>query len=239
MNRRSFLKVAAVAAFDERPGRRPPLQIRHVILIVNGGGTRKKDYYEDAGLAPNVRRIASEGFVFEEDHCDTVSSHEEAFLELVRGLDYRYVESLRLIPKLMRQEKPRILVCRELAHDAGHDGYEEYLAAVRATDRRIGTIFDWIKNDTYFSRNTAVVIRPEFGRDDEVNQYGQLHHSFGYYYTHRVASIFWGPDIKSGVDKTTVINRLDMAPMLAELTSSPRAALRPVAPLRPAPPSSH
>lgn len=212
--------MATVGALYDRPdGRRPPLQTRHLIFIVNGGGARKKDYYEDATLAPNVRRIANEGFVFEEDHCDTVSSHDAAFIELVRGTNYRYVESLRLIPSTMQKDKPGILVCRELTHDVGHDGYEEYLRSIRMADERIGTIFDWVKNDSYYSGNTAIIIRPEFGRDDEVNQYGQLHHSYGYYYTHRVASIFWGPDFSPGVDKTTVINRTDMAPMLARLFS--------------------
>ena len=78
-------------------------------------------------------------------------------------------------------------------------------------------IFDWIRNHPYFGRKTAIVIRPEFGRDDEVNSSGQLHHSDGFYYTHRVASIFWGPDFNRGVDRTTVINRLDMAPTIARL----------------------
>ena len=68
---------------------------------------------------------------------------------------------------------------------------------------------------SYFSSNTAIVLRPEFGRDDEVNRSGQLHHSEGFYYTHRVASIFWGPDFNKGVDRTTVISRSDMAPTIA------------------------
>src|SRR5262249_20809108 len=69
----------------------------------------------------------------------------------------------------------------------------------------------------YFGKTTAVVIRPEFGRDDEVNQYGELHHSEGYYYTHRVASIYWGPDFNRGVDRSTIVNRQDIAPTLTAL----------------------
>jgi hypothetical protein len=193
---------------------------RHVILIVNGGGVRKKEYYEHPVLAQNVRRIASEGFVFEEDHCDTISSHHAAFAELVSGLDYVPAQSLALIPTMMRKYRPRILVCREFVHDVGHEDYEAYLRAVRTTDSRIGAIFDWVKQDPYFSKNTAIVIRPEFGRDDEVNMYGQLHHSYGFYYTHRVASIFWGPDVTPGVDRKTVVNRKDMTPTVAGILST-------------------
>ena len=117
----------------------------------------------------------------------------------------------------MLDHRPRITVCRELAHDVGHNSYEGYLRAVRTTDTAIGRVLDWLAGDPYFSLNTAVVIRPEFGRDDEVNDYGHLHHSYGFYSTHRVASIFWGPDFNRGVDRTTVINSLDMAPTLAKL----------------------
>src|SRR5262249_10565659 len=86
VSRRSFLKRAATGlaagflipqSFDS--------QIQHVILIVPGGA-RKKDYYENALLAPNIGQLAAEGFVFEEDHCETVTSHRSCFGELVGGL---------------------------------------------------------------------------------------------------------------------------------------------------------
>ena len=126
--RRSFLNSVAAgttALYFSRPR-----STQHVIFIVNGGGARKKDYYENADLSPNI---------------------------------------------------------------------------------------DWVKNHPCFSRHTAIVIRPEFGRDDEVNAHGDLHHSQGFYYTHRVASIFWGPGFNRGVDKKTVISCLDMAPTLARI----------------------
>jgi hypothetical protein len=50
-----------------------------------------------------------------------------------------------------------------------------------------------------------------------VNEHDQLHHSYGFYGTHRVASIFWGPDFNRGIDQTTVISSLDMAPTLTRL----------------------
>src|SRR6185295_12485280 len=83
-SRRLFLKRAAAgflipAPFESR--------IEHVILIVPGGA-RKSDYYQNASLAPNIGRLAEQGFVFEEDHCDTVTSHRSCFRELVQGLPY-------------------------------------------------------------------------------------------------------------------------------------------------------
>src|SRR2546426_10317717 len=81
MNRRAFLAQTVGAALF------PPtkVQTKHLIFIVNGGGARKKDYYEDELLSPNIRRLAREGFAFEEDHCERISSHDSAFIELLTG----------------------------------------------------------------------------------------------------------------------------------------------------------
>ena len=189
MNRRSFIAYLSAAALYPYPN-------HHLIFVVYAGGARKKDYYEDASLARNVRRLARDGVVFEEEHCEQVASHDAAFDQLTQELKPTcVVESVREIPKVLEQRRPRVLVVREMAHDIGHESFERYLGAVRKTDDEIGLIFDWIKSHPEFRNNTSVAIRPVFGRDDEVNSNGELHHSYGFYYTHRVASIFWGPVI--------------------------------------------
>ena len=231
MNRRSFLKRTAFGGAGLLLGRGhlSDLKTKHLILVVNGGGARKKEYYEDSSISPNIRRLAREGFVFEEDHCDTVASHRTCFEELIQrfpdyvqkaygdeAAKYWYVKDGSLT-RIMEEFRPRILIFHETRHDTGHGGYEEYLDIVKETDESVGRIADWVRSDPYFSKNTAIVIRPEFGRDDEVNVYGELHHSYGYYYTHRVASIYWGPDFNNGVDRKTIVNRWDMAPTLSRL----------------------
>src|SRR5262249_23242781 len=99
----------------------------------------------------------------------------------------------------------------------GHETYQDYLRAVKTTDATVGRLFDWVRRHPYFSRNTAIVIRPDFGRDDVVNMHGQLHHSYGFYYTHRVASVFWGPELNPGVETRTVVRSIDLAPTVARL----------------------
>ena len=232
MNRRAFVQqTAAVAGGLLFPRTNP--RTRHLIFIVNGGGVRKKDYYENAALASNVRRLAADACVFEESHCEQIASHAAAFEQLVRGrettaghatptiLDYIgggcEVYSIASIPQVMRRLRPRIVVCKSTAHDVGHDSYEHYLQRVKSTDAAIGRVFDWVRADPVFCDNTAIVLRPEFGRDDEVNVYGSLHHSYGFYYTHRVASIFWGPDFNRGVDQKTVVRAVDIAPTLTKI----------------------
>ena len=219
MNRRGFLQQTTLSAAAFFTGNRPRSpQTKHLVLVVNGGA-RKKDYYEDESLSPNIRRLAEDGFVFEEDHCDRISSHDAAFAEMVNGLEgnYSLVQSVWRVAGVLQQHRPRMIVCREMAHDVGHESFTEYRRVVRATDSAVGALFDRIKADPYLSQNTAIIIRPDFGRDDEVNAQGELHHSEGFYYTHRVASIFWGPDFQKGVDRRTVVNRRDLASMIATL----------------------
>jgi hypothetical protein len=218
MRRRHFLKQVTLAA-GAVAAPSLPSTTNHVILIVNSG-TRKKEYYEDATISPNIVRLAQQGFVFKQDHSDRVASHEQSFRELLQGLpdcvaDAVLVNFIADVPRTLSSGKSRLIVCREMAHDVGHESYEQYLQAAKKTDDAVGELFDWVKGHRHFAYNTAIVIRPDFGRDDEINEHGQLHHSCGFYYTHRVASIFWGPNFKPGVDSRTVVSSADMAPTLA------------------------
>src|SRR6476660_9867333 len=113
--RRSFLKRAAtgLAAGFLVPASSDS-QIKHVILIVPGGA-RKRDYYENASLAPNIGELAAEGFVFEEDHCETVTSHRVCVGELVQGLtDCFFVRDESRVSEVLREFKPSVLVLRQM-----------------------------------------------------------------------------------------------------------------------------
>jgi len=216
MNRREFVK-ATVAGIGML---RHPVHLatRHVILIVPAG-LRKSDYIGKDSRAPRIAGLAQEGFVFEQDHCEHVSSHEIAFAELLQGHAGRgtYLDQISEIPTMLMQREPQMIVCRVREQEIAHESYEEYLCSIKRIDDAIGGLFDWVTHDPQFSRNTAIIFRPEFGRDDVVNEHGQLHHSYGFYSTHRVATIFWGPDFNRGIDRETVISTADMAPTLAKL----------------------
>jgi hypothetical protein len=135
-------------------------------------------------------------------------------------------QAIKIIPQILQTFKPRMIIFQQVSHDTGHGaggylryetGHEEYRSTAISTDEAVGQLIDFVKNDPYFSKNTAIVVRPEFGRDDEVNAYGEIHHSKGYYYAQRPASIYYGPDFNTGFDGKTVISRLDMAPTLTKL----------------------
>ena len=294
MDRRDFLKSSlAAGAASFAPGLAQNLRTRHFIWIVNGNGSRKADWYDNAGLCPNLSRMARQGFVYEASYNNTVSGHENSWSELLtstpagnadagsatllhhihsayddsasnywlldgardvasavssagrltpdereRVRDFA-AETLRdadrqlfadargfaLIPEILKAFKPKILIFHQVGHDIAHgnggyprveSGYSEYQQVCKNTDEQIGKIFDFVNSDPYFSRTTTILVRPEFGRDDEVTKYGELHHSTGFYQAHHSAEIWWGPDIRIGVNQN-LKNRLDVAPTIARM----------------------
>lgn len=359
MERRGFLKnlgllgasalgsAANLEAQSPADPQKLNFKTKHLIWIINGNGCRKKEFYESPDISPNITRLAREGFVYEEDHNETITNHGSSFTEMLTGnpvqsgipifptiphyirktngdeaTKYWYLNGvsyfrqwrfsvkyftvhadygeptrpmmmsanniffednkkdartivaeqfpdmgltakekaqladfigdlmatkkflptinkpiiprapfnfeaigLEMVPHIMREFKPRLLIFQQTGHDTGHGnggylrdetGYFEYRKVAEATDAGVGKIIDFIKSDPYFSQNTTIVVRPEFGRDDEINVYGDIHHSEGYYQAHRSASVWWGPDIKQG-KSTVLVNRMDIATTLCAM----------------------
>lgn len=59
---------------------------------------------------------------------------------------------------------------------------------------------------------------------DEVNVYGQLHHSQGNYYAHHVWTLGVGPDFRKGAVFSEKVNRRDLCPTLVYLLTGVDAA---------------
>jgi len=205
-------------------------QARHLIWIVNSG-TRKMDFYKNSVLSPNCARIAEESFVYEESYNETVSRHDPAFIELLTGgnvglewPNYTFLKDatgFSRLPDILRVSRPHAIVVRDTSTDIGHqkNAYFQYLEACKSTDRQIGRIFDFVKSDPYFCRTTTILIRPEFGRDDEATPDGELHHSTGYYQSHYSAEIWWGEVFRPGLDKSPR-NRRDVASDVGKLLNA-------------------
>jgi hypothetical protein len=134
--------------------------------------------------------------------------------------------------ELLQAFKPRVITIQMLGLDDAHadhgfwnydTDYEEYLQHISATDEMVGNLWDYIQQDPYFSKNTALIVRPECGRDDEVNIYGQLHHSPGNYYAHYVWMLAAGPDFKQNQLVTETVNRRDICPTITYAVSGGKA----------------
>ena len=63
MDRRDFVRSAAVAAAAFKVGGvGADIKTKHLVWLIHGGGSRKRDWYERPDFAPNFARLAREGF---------------------------------------------------------------------------------------------------------------------------------------------------------------------------------
>jgi len=149
-----------------------------------------------------------------------------------REVTYGDAQVLTLVPQVLKAFKPRMITAQVLALDDAHADFGfwdyntdffEYVKHIKTTDELIGRLFDEIQADPYLRETTAIVLRPECGRDDEINIYGQLGHSPGNYYAHYVWMMANGPDFKKGVNVPERVQRRDFCPTLTYLMSGQSA----------------
>jgi hypothetical protein len=142
-------------------------------------------------------------------------------------------QCFELAKLILKEFKPRLITLQILALDDAHadagfwdydTDFEQYLQHLSATDELIGNLWEFIQKDPYLRETTALLLRPECGRDDEVNVYGQLHHSQGNYYAHHVWTLAVGPDFRKGVQFGEKVNRRDICPTLVYLLTGVDAA---------------
>lgn len=127
---------------------------------------------------------------------------------------------------LLADFRPKLITIQMLALDDAHadagfwdydTDYEQYRQHLAATDELLGNLYDFIRADPYLRDTTSILLRPECGRDDEVNVYGQLHHSQGNYYAHNVWTLGVGPDFRPGAQFGEKVMRRDLCPTVAYL----------------------
>ena len=140
-----------------------------------------------------------------------------------RELQIGDATSLHLAGQVLKAFKPRVLTIQVLAMDDAHADYERQIKHIRTTDELIGKLWADIQADDYFRENTSLILRPECGRDGEVNIYGQLGHSLGNYHTHYVWMMALGPDFKKGHVVKERVQRRDLVPTITYLMTGENA----------------
>ena len=140
--------------------------------------------------------------------------------------------ALHLVPQILKDFKPRVITVQILGLDEAHEtfssasalvGYERYLRHLKTLDELIGSLWRSVQSDPYLRETTALVIRPDCGRDREVNPLGQLDHTAGDDHAHTVWTMALGPDFPRGRTVTRRVDRKDLAPSLTYLMTGQRA----------------
>lgn len=149
-----------------------------------------------------------------------------------RELQFGDAQVLHMVPQILKAFKPKIVTVQVLALDDAHadfgywdynTDYWEYIKHVKATDELIGKMWAEVQADPYLRDTTALILRPECGRDDEINIYGQLGHSPGNYYAHYVWTMAIGPDFKKNHVVKEKVQRRDLVPTITYLMSGQSA----------------
>jgi hypothetical protein len=149
-----------------------------------------------------------------------------------RQLQIGDCQALHLAGRILKDFKPKMITVQVLALDDAHadfgfwdynTDYWEYIKHIKTTDELIGNLWAGIQADPYLRETTSLLIRPECGRDDEVNIYGQLGHSPGNYYAHYVWMSALGPDFKKGHVVRERVQRRDLVPTITYLMSGENA----------------
>lgn len=135
-------------------------------------------------------------------------------------------QCFEIAKRLLADFRPKLITIQMLALDDAHadagfwdydTDYEQYRQHLAATDELLGNLHDFIRADPALRDTTSILLRPECGRDDEVNAYGQLHHSQGNYYAHNVWTLGVGPDFRRGARFGEQVGRRDLCPTVAYL----------------------
>jgi hypothetical protein len=141
-------------------------------------------------------------------------------------------QALLLAGKILKDFRPKIITVQVLGLDEAHaelgvrsrgTGYSRYVRHLKTIDELIGNLWAEIRKDPYLRDKTSLLIRPECGRDDEPDAYGQLGHGPGGYGSHYVWTSALGPDFPEGRVVTDMVERRDLAATITYLMTGARA----------------
>lgn len=131
-------------------------------------------------------------------------------------------KAIRVGLNLLRAFRPRVLGITLQGHDIAHGSYNGYVEVIRRNDDELGKLWDMIQGDANLRDSTAVLVLPEFGRDQDLNLRMGLDHGDGSSDLHEVFLIGAGPDFRRGRVVRKPIRTIDVCPTVLHLLGHPR-----------------
>ncbi len=135
----------------------------------------------------------------------------------ITGIGANDAKSLRVARNLMAIFKPRLLGVTLRNADIAHGSFNDYVTVIRRNDEEVGRLFAAIRGDAELADSTAVFVLPEFGRDRDLNTRRGLDHGDGSDDLHKVQTVAWGPDFRSGKVVTKEVQSIDVCPTIADM----------------------
>lgn len=170
---------------------------------------RHLDNLEGAAPDPDkIRRV--ERFILDELSGNTTR---------VTGPGASDAKAIRVGVNMLRVFKPKVLGIALQSHDIAHGSYNGYVEVIRRNDEELGKLWDAVQADQELRDSTAIMVLPEFGRDQNLNQRNGLDHGDGSESLHKVFLIAAGPDFKTNKVIKKDCRTIDAAPTLYSLFS--------------------
>jgi hypothetical protein len=130
---------------------------------------------------------------------------------------------LQVATEILKAFRPRLITVQLLGFGEAHRSYQQYANHISAIDELVGAMWDEIQADASLRMTTALFIRPDCGRNAEVDRGGRLGHAHGDCDAHYVWSLAAGPDFKRGAVVFDRVNRRDWAPTITYALSGGHA----------------
>lgn len=130
-------------------------------------------------------------------------------------------KAIRIAANILRVFKPKVLTITLQNHDIAHGSFNGYVDVIRRNDEELGKLWDAIQQDQELKETTAVVVMPEFGRDEDINERNGLDHGDGSDSMRKVFLVAAGPDFVSGGKVIRKEHRtIDICPTVLSLFDS-------------------
>lgn len=126
-------------------------------------------------------------------------------------------KAIRVGLNILRAFRPRVLGITLQNADVAHGSYNGYVEVIRRNDEEIGRLWDAIQQDEDLRETTSVLVLPEFGRDQDLNQRNGLDHGDNSECLRKVFLIAAGPDFKRDRVIRTECDTHDVCPTVLSL----------------------
>lgn len=126
-------------------------------------------------------------------------------------------KAIRVGTSLLRAFRPKLLGITLQNHDIAHGSYNGYVEVIRRNDEEIGKLWDLIVADKDLRETTSLLVLPEFGRDQNLNERNGLDHGDGSDDMLEVFLIGSGPQMGRDKVVTKEIRTIDVCPTVLGL----------------------
>lgn len=126
-------------------------------------------------------------------------------------------KAIRVGASLLRAFRPRLLGITLQNHDIAHGSYNGYVEVIRRNDEELGKLWDIVCGDPDLRDTTSILVLPEFGRDQNLNERNGLDHGDNSDDLQQVFLIGAGPRMPRDKVVSKEIRAVDVCPTVLGL----------------------